>query len=472
MGAERLRAMSRPLVALMAAVAVSAVAGRRTVPVDAAKLPEGREPQVPSAIVRWTIGTGSCELATPPQQHQTVRRTPVRSLVMRQKNGRLVIAVAAVAVAAVVIGGVLAYRTGPRTENDAARPLSGQTTPAATPSKTPSTSPTPPTTSPTTPTATPSAAGPAKVVLKLSKLPTGRAPQVAYLVGREVRGGAGQPVKIPGTGQIQEVARLGDEVLAVVTKGEGTELLKIGYAPEPERTPDVTSVVTTDDETTAAAYATTRTGPGGQALRGSTVYAYLAADDQVHKISLPKAWDTRVLAYQGGKIWFRGGDSDGATSWRLYTWVPGTPRATEVKTISSPTGLTRDGTVAASRNVSADFGTCSSLTQVSTGKRLWRTCEYQITSFTPDGTVAVGAPAHQDGYADLMVSALDTNTGAHLKQWTGLSFKKTVVEDDQHFLILADDGPETNAAIIRCSITTAACELATPLTTQELVLGS
>jgi hypothetical protein len=399
---------------------------------------------------------------------------------MKPKNAHLVVLVSAVAVAAVAIGGVLAYRQGPQANRNAATPLSVPSMTTSTPVAETSTpvAKTPTSTPPKTPTATPSVpqrdpafSGPVKVDFKLSKLSRGRAPQVPYLVGREVRGGAGQPITIPGSQHIQDIARLGDQVLAIASLGYGTELLKVGDTGAPVRTPDVTSVVTTDDES-AAAYAASRRGSGGGAVQGGTVYAQTAADGQVHKLSLPKAWDLRVLGYTNGQVYFRSSDSDATTNWRLYTWTPGSSEATLIKTVSSPTGLTSDGRIAASRNISVDFGSCSNLTEIATGKRLWRTCENQVVAFTPDGTIAVGAPASQDGYADLQTSALDAKTGTLLREWTGPAFKKTVAEDDQHFLIQADDGPETKAAIVRCTVTTGACELAVPPTTGQVLLGS
>jgi hypothetical protein len=398
---------------------------------------------------------------------------------MRPKNAHLVVLVAAVAVAAVVIGGVLAYRQGPQADRNAASPLAAPSTTASTPvakTSTPVAKP-PPGTSAKTPTATPSVTprgtaftGPVKVDFKLSKLSRGRAPQMPYLVGREVRG-AGPPITIPGSENVQKISRLGDQVLAIVTKAEGTELLKVGYTGAPVRTPDVTSIVSTDDET-AVAYAASRRGSGGAAVQGGAIYAQTATDTQVHMLSLPKAWDIRVLGYTNGQVYFCSSDSDGATSWRLYTWTPGSSEATLIKTVPSPTGLTSDGRIAASRNITGDFGSCSSLTEVATGKRLWRTCENQVVAFTPDGTIAIGASAGGDGYADLEVLALDAKTGTLLREWTGPAFKKTVAEDDQHFLIHADDGPEMKAALVRCTVTTGACELAVPPTTSQVLLGS
>jgi hypothetical protein len=415
---------------------------------------------------------------------------------MKPKNAHLVVLVSAVAVAAVAIGGVLAYRQGPQANRNAATPLSVPSTPvpsttaptatASTPvAKTPSSPPaktstaTPPVITPRGPLFT----GPVKVDFKLSKLSRGRAPQVPYLVGREVRGGAGQPITIPGSEHIQNIARLGDQVLAIVSNGERTELLKVGTG-APVRTPYVTTLVTTDDER-AAAYATYNPGSGRGAVPGGTVYAQTAADGQVHKLSLPKAWDLRVLGYTNGQVYFSWSASEGGVSWRLYTWTPGSSEATLIKTVSSPTGLTSDGRIAASRNTSVNFGDCSSLTEVATGKRLWRTCQNQVVAFTPDGTIAVGAAASQDPWGDLQASALDAKTGTLLREWTGAVFQKTVAEDDQHFLIQAKapalgtqsagpldhDGPETKTAIVRCTVTTGACELAVPPTDGVVLLG-
>ncbi|TWD81181.1 hypothetical protein FB561_2285 [Kribbella amoyensis] len=397
---------------------------------------------------------------------------------MRPTNTRLAALVASAAVAAVAIGGVLAYQQGPRADGDVAAPLVGPSTtpsgtPSSTPSRTPSTTPSSPSVKPSMTPSGPTYTGPTKVALKLSKLPSGRAPQIPYLVGREIRGGAGDPVKIPGNEQIQRIARVGGAALAVVTKGTGTELLKIRYdGYEPERIPDVTTIVTTDDQS-AAAYAASKLSSDGEVLRGGTLYAEVADDEtRRDKLSLPKAWHVEVIAYAGGKVWFQWSDENGTPSWNLSSWVPGTSTSTLVKTVPNPIGVSQDGLLASSRTVMGDAGTCSFLTEVATGKRLWRTCEYQPVAFTADRQTAVGAPSYQDGYADGISAALDTRNGNLLREWSGLSFKRTVVEDDQHFLIEADDGPETKGALIRCALPTGKCELATPISTTQVMLSS
>lgn len=382
---------------------------------------------------------------------------------MRPRNTRLAVMVAAIAVAAVALGGVLAYRQGPREDGTTAAPLSGPT-PSGRPSPTPSASPSP------TPSGTPSApaGGPVKRAITLSKLPQGRVPQIPYLVGREVRGGAGTPVTIPGSQQVLEFARRGNEVLAVVVKGNGSELLKVMSTGEVERVPDVATVVTSPDQQFAA-YAVQPRKKDGANARGAVIYA----DDgqRVRKLEIPDVWQPRVLAFTAGKVWFSAGDDDEMARWDLYSWTPGESRATKVTTVASPTALSPDAKVAASRKVASDYGTCSTVNEVATGKQLWRTCEYGIDGFTPDGSIAVGGPGYADGYAAVEASALDARTGNLVRQWTGASFIDTFVEDDQHFLMLADDGPETKRGIIRCTIPTGTCELAVPLTTQPVHLG-
>jgi len=395
---------------------------------------------------------------------------------MRQKNGRLIAIVAAVAVAAIAIGGALAYRQGPRdnTQADAA-PLSG--TPFLTSSATPSTpattpTPAPPSTPPKTlstkpsPTSTPS--GPLKTKVELAKLTQGRAPQIAYVSGRTVRGGAGPDVKIPGTGDIIDVARLNQSVLAVVTKGTDTEMLTIDNSGKVLRhTPDVTKIVTTEDGL-AAAYVALRRSPESDSTPGAVIYA---EQESVKKLTMPDIWDPLLFGYSNGKVYFRAESSEGALTWTLYEWVPGASKATAIKTVPKATGVSGDGKVAASLTTQTDYNNCSTVVEVATGSRLWRTCDYQIHGFTLDGATAIGGPFYEDGYGNGIASALNAKTGVLLHEWSG-TFRQTVPEDDQHLLLLADDGEETPASIIRCTTTTGACELATPLAKGTLLIGS
>ncbi|MEV0286274.1 hypothetical protein AB0H36_19350 [Kribbella sp. NPDC050820] len=400
---------------------------------------------------------------------------------MRSKNRRLVILVASVAVAAVAIGAAFAYRQGPQSAEADAAPLTGSPsptpspTPKPTPSKTSTSAKPTPTVTPTS--APPTSTGPTKVNVDINKLSQGREPAIPYLVGREVRGGAGSALKIPGTGGILAIGRLETDALAAVTNGDaGTELIKVTGSGEVHRTPDVSSLVTKADQS-AAAYAAARPSWLGAQKQGGIVYAEDPGEDGFLKsLKLPDAWNLQVLAYVGNKVYYRA-DNDDSGAWKLYSWVPGAAKPVVVKTVASASAVSRDGSVASSVNLINDGGSCSSMVDVGSGKQLSRTCDYWITGFTPDARTAVGGPAYGDGYCNVVQAAVDAQTGKVVREWNGC-FHRIAAEDDQHVLIVAvgDGQGETenvDQAIVRCNLATAACELATKIVTdQSLVLGT
>ncbi|MEV8376781.1 hypothetical protein AB0P21_28830 [Kribbella sp. NPDC056861] len=279
---------------------------------------------------------------------------------MKKSNGRLAVLVASIAVAAVVIGGVLASRQAPEQEGVDAAPLPTQSgtptgTPAPTPTpgqtptpgKVPSTPPASATSKPptTTPVVSETYTGPTSITLNAAKLPEGRSPQLPYVVGREVRGGAGATPKVPGTEPIRQVGRLGNSVLVIVSKGEGTELLRLGDE-KVRRTAGVSSLVTAADQS-AAAYAVSRPSSQGAATKGGVVYS--ESSGSVQSLKVPNGWDIEVLAHAGGKVYFRSGDTE-TGAWKLYSWTPGAATA-QVKPVVSPTAVSDDGRVAASVGV-------------------------------------------------------------------------------------------------------------------------
>ncbi|TDW18800.1 hypothetical protein [Kribbella kalugense] len=386
---------------------------------------------------------------------------------MRLQNGRLVALVAAVAVAAIASGGALAYRKGPQTAEADVAPLSSSQSPSA--STTPTAKPTPSTTTPEAKTSTPISTGPVKTKIDLKKLQPGRAPQITYLSGRTIRGGAGNDVKVPGSTDIQAVARLGSSALAVVTKGYGTEMLTIDTDGKVTgQTPDVTQIITTADGL-GAAYVGSRLKATGEATGATTFYA---EQDQgragVQKITMPNIWNATLLGYLNDKVYFDASTTQDGTS-TLYEWSPDQSKVITIDAVPQAMAVSSVGT-AGSLTTLSDQNSCSSLLTIPAGKRLWRTCDYQIVGFTPDGATAIAGPIYQDGYGNGIAAVLDAKKGTLLHEWSGV-FRQWIPEDDQHLLLLADTGEETPASIIRCTISTGACELATPLAKGTLLIG-
>ncbi|MFI5692138.1 hypothetical protein ACIA58_09890 [Kribbella sp. NPDC051586] len=393
---------------------------------------------------------------------------------MRVQNGRLVGLVAAVAVAAIAGGGALAYRQGPETAAAEAAPLSSSPSPV-TSSPSPVTSsptsakPTPTVSKSSTPVRTPASTSQVKTKIDLTKLPTGRAPQIAYLTGRTIRGGAGNDIKVPGTAQIQSVARLGSSGLAVVTKGYGTEMLTIDTAGKvTARTPEITQIITTDDGL-GAAYVGSPQKDSGESTAGATLYAEQARGQSgAKKITVPDIWNTTLLAYLDGKVYFDASSTQAGDS-TLHVWTPAESKIITLDSVPRAMAVSSVGT-AGSLTMLSDQNGCSSMLTVPAGTRLWRTCDYQIVGFTPNGATAIAGPIYQDGYGNGIAAVLDAKKGTLLHEWSGV-FRQWIPEDDQHLLLLADNGPETPASIIRCTIPTGACERATPLAKGALLIG-
>ncbi|QNE20360.1 hypothetical protein F1D05_23695 [Kribbella qitaiheensis] len=357
------------------------------------------------------------------------------------RNGVLVAGVAAVAVLAVVGGGVVALRRTPQVSATAA---------AAPLHESPSTTAGP--------------ATPVKVTLNLSKLPVGRAPQMSYLQGRTVRGGGGQDVTVPGKQNILDATRYDGSLLVLLEVGlGGSELARIddGSTFALQRIPDVQSLVSSLDQQ-AVAYGTAPVNADHTRKKGSDVYWETSSGQRT--LNRPDDWGTTVLGVAGSHVFFKSDtDRDGLTS-TFSSWDAGTGKVTQLKSVRSPEGVNGAGTAVVDFVAGAAQNFCSTLTDTASGKQLWRTCEYAVNGFTPSGGTAIGTPDFRGGGSDPLVAALNAKDGSVQRQWSGPQFVQSVAEDDDHLLMVADTGENTRTAIIRCSIATGACELATPLT--------
>lgn len=387
---------------------------------------------------------------------------------MTDKNGRLIVVVAAAAVAAVAGGGAFAYQRAPQDGSTVAAPLQPAQTSRPTP--TPAVKTVKPSPTPKAPTSSVAVySGATTIDLNVSKLAAGRTPQLPYLVGREVRGGAGQPLKVPGSGSILEIAKLHTRVLAITFTGKESNLLELDYSGLERRTPGVTSLVATANQT-AAAYAVGTPSWLGGMTKGGAVYAQDGSELKVPKLDVPDKWQVEVLAYRDAKVYYRASDSEDGPL-RLYEWKPGAAKSTLVKTVTAPTAIANDGNTAASMSLLNDGGSCSTVNTIQDGKQLWRTCDNQLRGFTPDSRTVIGTPSNGEGFCSDAIAALDARSGKLLRQWKGC-FQEAVAEDDQHLLIVAvasggGGDANTKSAIIRCDVVTGVCERATEITVDQ-----
>ncbi|TDW70749.1 hypothetical protein [Kribbella pratensis] len=398
----------------------------------------------------------------------------------RELNGRLIAVVAAIAVAAVAVGGALAYRQRPEAAaSTLAAPLGG--TPSPTPSPAPSPTPmltsTPVVLPKPTPTPKPSLtqkssmtpeapSGP--VALEAAKLTQGKSPQLTYWVHRTVLG-AGKELKVPVSASLMSVVRLGSSVLAT---SAGGELLKVDSAGAVvRRTPQVMTLTGTADQT-AAAYAATPPVVVGEQTYGATLYSETGGSQQ--SVKLPDVQSIHVLAYAKDKIYYKANVKGALTTMKLYSWTPGAAKPVLMKTVAGDVmAVSDDGRLASTQPWNSSADGCSTVVEIATGKKRFTTCDYHITGFTPDDAVAIGTPAYGDSYCSNIITALDSHSGAVGRQWSGC-FYRAVAEDDQHLLmstVVTGGGqdPNTKTTVVRCSLDTAECERATDVVAANLI---
>ncbi len=84
------------------------------------------------------------------------------------------------------------------------------------------------------------------------------------------------------------------------------------------------------------------------------------------------------------------------------------------------TGVTEDGRVAGVVSVeedpARDPGSCSAVVDAS-GEQVWRTCDFSLGRFSPDGELVLGHPAYRSGEGDSSLAVLDADDGTVLAEY-------------------------------------------------------
>jgi hypothetical protein len=368
-------------------------------------------------------------------------------------NRPLVAVLAAIAVLAVVGGGLLATMRGPQDQNGAAAaPLSAsvaaKTAPVAAKSATDG-------------------------IIDATKLPTGRSPQLTYVRGRMVLGGAGSPVRVPGTKEIIAVARLWDTTMTVqVATATSSFLMVQDYTGKV-----VNEIRSVDSLVTSADGKYVAFASGGRFSdhqSGGTLYFQEHTTGPADVLQQPKLTDVAVLTVVGHAVYFRGGTKPG-DSWDLYRWDTEQMTVRKLPKVTSPVSMAADGSLAAGMTVFTDSGQCTAVMDVAGQLQRWRTCEYRLDRFSPGDAYVVGLPPGTGApYGDKRTAVLDAKTGEFLRDWTAPSLRGAVAEDDDHLLLQWHDRqePQSRSALVRCTVSTGDCELATSVSPEPLLLGS
>ncbi|MEV6283204.1 hypothetical protein [Kribbella sp. NPDC051770] len=348
----------------------------------------------------------------------------------------LVVLVASVAVAAVIAGGLLATRVSPSSQGTAAVPLAAKPL----------------------------------VDIDATLLATGPQPQVTFLRARTVHAPTGDPITVPGTAEIVGVARLWDTTFTIQRQGTGSALVVLDTEARPvNRIPGVDSLVSSLDGQ-AAAYAA---GHLDAWTPGGTLYFQGPGDKPSATLARKNGYGLQVLRVAGRTVYFKSAQTAEVPP-TLFRWDVDSQQVSPAGKAVEPTAVSADGARSANMIVHTDSGSCSALTETATGRQPWQTCQRQITGFSPTGTYAVGMPVGDWPFGPDQIWPLETTTGKPLREWKAPAIQDTRAEDDDHLLLAWHDraAPGSRSALVRCTISTGQCELASPLSGELLLLGS
>lgn len=370
----------------------------------------------------------------------------------------LVVSVAVVAVVAVAVGGLLATRVSPSSQGASAVPLSGPAPTASVPAPSGSES------------ASTARKSPPPTALNAPNLPVGAKPQLTYLRARTVHSSIGGSITVPGKAELVQIGRVWDTTFTIQRQPDNSTALVVldTEAREVDRIAGVDSLVTSVDGQSAAYAAGNVTAwlPGGK------LYFQGAGSKPAATLTRKDGYGLEVLRVVDRRVYFTAATTSEAQP-TLYRWDVGGQVAQLGKAIE-PTAVSPDGSQMAAMVVHTDSGTCTAMTDTASGVQRWVTCERQITGFSPTGAFALGTPSGDWPFGPNQLSPLDTKTGKPLRSWTAPAIADARAEDDDHVLLAWHDRADraSRSTIVRCTISTGACEQTLPLSAEPLLLGS
>ena len=286
-------------------------------------------------------------------------------------------------------------------------------------------------------------------------------------------GGVGSPVRVPGTKEIIAAARLWDITMTVQVATATSSFLMV----QDDSGKVATVIRSVDSLATSADGKYVAFASGGQFSdhqSGGTVYFEEHTTGPADVLRQPKLTDVSVLAVVGHAVYFRGGTKPG-DAWDLYRWDTDKMTVRKLPKVKSPVSVTADGTLVAGMSIFTDSGQCTVVMDLAGQLQRWRTCQYRLDRFSPGDAFVVGLPPGTgEPYGEKRTAVLDVKTGKLLRQWTAPSLRAAVAEDDDHLLLQWHDQqePKSRSALVRCTVSTGQCELATPLSPEPLLLGS
>ena len=312
--------------------------------------------------------------------------------------------------------------------------------------------------------------GPTKVELDLQTLSGGDEPSVPYLAGRTVVGD-GFEIDVPGTAPIAGIAPVDDGVYVATGDGvPGWPLARYSSSGDTEDMGLVQSTPVASTDGRWVVYLTSKTDRFGNSVGPATLVLLDDRSGEQSTVSLPHADASQVdiHAVSDGTVYLSYDDRRTGRAVPLQTWSVGEPAPVPVPGDFDATAVSPDGGVVAELTKVTDFGACSAVVDRTTEASLWRTCDYLVKGFTPDGDYVWAIPSNSEGYGPTAIAILNAETGAVVRHYDPvyprrhqITFSDAVFEDDEHLLVRAEQDGSTT--LMRCELLTEECRAAEPL---------
>ncbi len=375
-----------------------------------------------------------------------VRRT-ARGIRRRRRTVTGLVAAAVVAVA-VPVGITMTGSTGADRPGD----------PAATPSRPVASAP--PSTAGTTgsaPSQTPNPDGVLPLTAKGAA--RGSSPQVGYLRGRTVHLAPGSAVELPAS-YLSVTPYHGGFLAADFAEGEDYVVELDNTYAEVDRQPGSSRFALSADGTRVSWFTEDANGPKGLLHRAIVS----GMSDEVIDQKVPGGVQYSPVGFvSSDEVVYQRYD-DQPEVW--VTDFAGTNR--RLDGLLSAGGTSQEDGLVSGMVSASDTGSCWVVRQVSSGGRdLWKTCDYSLGQFSPDGRYVLAGPAYRDGIGDGEVAVLDARTGEVVAHWRcsldGSAFVSTSVWEDGTDVLtpLFEDG---SWHLLRLNVSGATTETLDPVT--------
>jgi hypothetical protein len=313
--------------------------------------------------------------------------------------------------------------------------------------------------------------GPKQVQLDLQTLSAGDEPAVPYLDGRTIVGD-GFEIDVPGKAPIAGIAPVDDGVyVATGDGGAGWPMTRYSTNGDVEGLGTVLNGPVASTDGRWVAYLTGETDEFGNSEGPATLVLMDDDTGEESSVTLPAtadAYEVAIHAVADGTVYLSYDDRRSGRAVPMQTWSAGDPALVPVPGDFDTTAVSPDGNVVAELTKVTDFGACSAVVDRATESVLWRTCDYMVNGFTPDGDYVWAVPSNSEGYGPSAIAILDAATGDLVRHYEPaarfqhpITFVDAVFEDDEHLLIQAEQDDGT--ALLRCEVLTEKCKTAEPL---------